>query len=141
MAGAAAVASGCVSKEIRTDADMPVLLNDRPIAVTNDTHRFDLHQLAPVLRNGFVLLGDLDRYVAASSSRFAAVVDSHPAVVRMTIRGVARETVRVTALAPRTSDREWDIVVETVQFPDSCGPDECVQDLVLGSIGWRRARV
>ena len=52
------------------------IVNDRGIAVANDTHAFDLHMIAPVLANGWVLLGDLERYVSVSSRRFASVAAS-----------------------------------------------------------------
>ena len=73
-AGALAVASGCVAA-VASEATMPVLHTGPPskAAVKNDTHTFALHQLAPIFPNGWVLLGDLTRYAAASARRIPAV--------------------------------------------------------------------
>eukprot|EP01051_Picozoa_sp_SAG22_P025413 SAG22_NODE_7516_length_732_cov_1.058452_1_plen_217_part_01 len=72
--GSDAVRSGCASSaSVGDGATLATIVNDRGIAVMNDTHAFDLHQLSPVLANGWVLLGDLQRFVAVSSKRFASV--------------------------------------------------------------------
>jgi|EP01043_Picozoa_sp_COSAG02_P022861 hypothetical protein len=66
------VSSGGVRHD-STELTMPIIYNDRGIVVANDTHAFDLHQLSLVLSNGWVLLGDLERYVAASHKRFVNI--------------------------------------------------------------------
>ena len=141
--GAPAVHSGCV-----TPAKwMPVLHNDRGIAVANDTHVFDLHQLSPVLSNGWVLLGDLDRYIAASRKRFAAVQVGATSL-ELSVVGAPGEQIHVTALRPATrwtggaqttSEKEWTVVVRLGVFARDCtvqpvhGQPEsaCVISLVL----------
>ena len=142
--GLLALHSGCV----QIAKWMPALHNDRGIAVANDTHVFDLHQLSPVLSNGWVLLGDLDRYAAASSKRFAAV-QTEKASLELTVVGAPGEHVRVTALrsatgrtdeAQSTSEgTEWTVVVRLAVFARDCAVQPvhgqlepaCVISLVL----------
>lgn len=50
----------------RSAHDIPALHNTRPIMVANDTRVFDLLELAPVSQNGWVLLGEVGRYVRVS---------------------------------------------------------------------------
>lgn len=50
----------------RSAHDIPVVHNTRPIMVANDTHVFDFLELAPVAKNGWVLLGEVGRYVRVS---------------------------------------------------------------------------
>merc|ERR1712060_297508 len=72
--GQSAIESGCVlGPAIRSEASMPSVLNDRPIMVQNDTHVYDLMQLAPIGENGWVLLGEVDKYVSVSGKRFQHV--------------------------------------------------------------------
>ena len=69
--GQLAVKSGCLlGPSAVAEADLPRILNDRPVMVANDTHQFDLLQLSPVLENGWVLLGELGKYVSVSRKRF-----------------------------------------------------------------------
>ena len=50
----------------RSARDIPAFHNIRPIMVANDTRVFDLLELAPVGHNGWVLLGEVGRYVRVS---------------------------------------------------------------------------
>ena len=145
--GAAAVRSGCVLQLPalqRIDAVMTTIVNDRGIAMANDTHAFDLHELAPVLEGGWVLLGDLDRYVSVSSKRFLSVGSASAAAgLSMDVVGVADETLRITALMPaaRGNDgiAEWTVVAKEIRFSSGCTSvpvagqtaPACVQHVVL----------
>lgn len=70
--GTKAVASGCVRAVVRSAADIPAIHNKRPIMVRNDTHVFDLTELAPV-KGGWVLLGEVNRYVRQHTLPFVTV--------------------------------------------------------------------
>ena len=131
---AMAVRSGCV-RNVTSELTMPVIHNDRGIAVANDTHAFDLHQLSPVFSNGWVLLGDLERYVAASHKRFASIeataeaeADSGTAssLLRVAVIGAPAERLRVTALRPQGGVPlgEWDAVTQNVAFAASCNKEK-----------------
>jgi hypothetical protein len=117
-----AVRSGCVT--IAEDANRlaTLITNDRGVAVKNDTHTFDLHQFAPILSNGWVLLGDLQKYVSVSSKRFASILTTSHGALQVTAIGVANESMQLTALrAERVgSRRKWSVVVVAVQFDSSC---------------------
>lgn len=138
--GALAVTSGCVLPPVRTDADLPTLLNDRPIAVANDTHQFDLHQFSPILENGWALLGDLDRYCAVSAKRFSNLTTTR-SHLSVDVLGVPSETVHVTALQPRpNTSSDWEVLTNTVRFSSQCStksiiwqgkPTACVQHVTF----------
>lgn len=107
--GTHAISSGCVLVRVVSAADIPPFHNTRPIMVANDTHRFDLLELAPVGHNGWVLLGEVGRYVRVSSDRFnsvtftaASAYSSGGIVVK--VRGSEGETTAVTALEPMAVD-------------------------------------
>ena len=134
--GEAAVSSGCITgKVIRSDHDMPILHTTRPIMVRNDSHRFDLWQLAPVAANGWVLLGDLTRYVSVSLKRFQSVAFTASGITAI-VSGAPGETLLLTALKPAdygepvtpsaTDDapvvREWSVVVQSVSFGTDDSP-------------------
>ena len=133
-----AVGSGCVDA-VNSEVDMPTIRNDRAVAVANDTHRFDLHTIAPILANGWVLLGDVERYVPTSSKRFARVQAAAKGSLSVSVVGAPTERVRVTALRPKGHD-EWTVAVEEVVFPAGCvakrivGQPEpaCTESLVFG---------
>lgn len=119
---ARAVDSGCLfSKPIREVSSMPFVLNDRPIMVQNDTHVFDLLQFAPIFKNGWVLLGETEKYVSVGSKRFKQVnlVEDGFTVVA---KGVPGEVISITALDPVRSSsssiqtEEWTVVVKTITF-------------------------
>lgn len=146
--GAAAVRSGCVLQLPalqRIDAVMTTIVNDRGIAMANDTHAFDLHELAPVLEGGWVLLGDLDRYVSVSSKRFLSVGSASAAAgLSMDVVGVADETLYITALRPAARRgsgdiAEWTVVAKEIRFSSGCTSvpvagqtaPACVQHVVL----------
>ncbi|CAJ1359089.1 unnamed protein product [Effrenium voratum] len=103
-----AVASGCVGLGV------PRLLNDRPIMVQNDTRRFDLVQFSPIFPNGWVLLGEVGKYVGVSRWRFLDV--SAPlGGLELQLAGAVGEEVRVLALQP-SGTREWTILEKQVKF-------------------------
>ena len=58
--------TGDVMTLCRSAHDIPAFHNTRPIMVANDTRVFDLLALAPVAQNGWVLLGEVGRYVRVS---------------------------------------------------------------------------
>ena len=101
--------------------------------VQNDTRRFDLLELAPVSRaNGWVLLGEVDRYVRVSNDRFDAVSFALPSTparsdrvstgggggITVQMRGSVGESTAVTALEPvGTAEKaEWVVHVQRVTF-------------------------
>lgn len=118
--GQPAVSSGCLlGPTISSQEDLPKLLNDRPIMVANDTHKFDLLQLSPVLENGWVLLGEVGKYVSVSRKRFIQVSTMRGGM-RVELQGVPKEETRIVALQPRTSDKtEWTIIERLVRFEHS----------------------
>lgn len=116
--GANAVSSGCVlPTSVWNNGNMPTIVNDRPIAVANDTLAFDIHQFAPIVpgSGGWVLLGDLDRYVPVSSKRFSNISAVRRAdgrepggapvasTLSVSVMGVPAESVRITALQPKAT--------------------------------------
>merc|ERR1712185_601109 len=98
---------------IRSEADMPHLLNDRGVMVQNDTHVYDLMQLAPIGPNGWVLLGDTARYVSVSSKRFHRVAYTTEGIT-VSVSGAVGETVTIVALQPCTDDarlvEDWTVI-------------------------------
>ena len=108
------------------------------IAVENDTHAFDLHQFSQVLPNGWVLLGDLDRYVATTAKRITAVHSTMPTAaaraggLSVTVLGAPSEPLELTALRPRATGpmvppgergaAGWVVVTKAVRFPAGCPP-------------------
>ena len=70
--GTRALETGCISAHVLAGAEIPALYNARPIMVQNDTHVFDLLELAPVV-HGWVLLGEVERFVRVSRIRFQDV--------------------------------------------------------------------
>jgi len=120
-AGSLAVGSGCLlSGAIRNDRAMPDVFNDRPIMVQNDTHVFDLIQMAPIAENGWVLLGELNKYVSVSRKRFSKV-QFVPSGIVVEVNGTAGEEVTVSALQPGGADMQddWRITEKKVVFADS----------------------
>ena len=111
-AGQRAVASGCILPPSKTWD----ILNDRPIMVANDSHHFDLLQLSPVLPNGWILLGELEKYVSVSARRFAEIRVSNG--ISVELQGVPGEQLRIVALEP-TSGKEWIVVESLVRFETS----------------------
>jgi hypothetical protein len=120
--GSKALASRCLSASIRTAKDIPAVHNRRPVMVKNDTRMFDLMLLAPVMHGGWVLLGEVDRYVSVSRDRFEAASFSASGI-NATLRGAAGETAVVTALQPTAataaSAPDWLIHVKSVKFGKS----------------------
>mmetsp|Transcript_86928 Transcript_86928/g.246464 ORF Transcript_86928/g.246464 Transcript_86928/m.246464 type:complete len:826 (+) Transcript_86928:58-2535(+) len=120
--GQGAVASGClIGRAIRSELDMPQLLNNRSIAVRNDTHVFDLLQLSPIGPNGWVLIGETERYVSVSSKRFESVTFT-PSGVSVLVHGAAGEELSITALRPYRdagstgSVEEWSVIKQQASF-------------------------
>ena len=113
--GSHALASGCVVAAAKTAAQIPALHNTRPIMVQNDTQTFDLLELAPVSSTGWVLLGEVGRYVRVSSDRFDAIVFS-AAGIHANLSGSKGETIEVTALQPLAGGIEWLVQAKTVTF-------------------------
>ena len=98
----------------------------------NDTHVFDLLELAPVV-NGWSLLGEVERYVRVSRDRIHDVSFA-PAGIRVNLMGSEGETIELTALRPvRLSAharkgqevvapiQDWDIIVKRAIFPKGSG--------------------
>ena len=122
--GAKAVSTGCVSAVVGSAEDIPALHNTRPIMIPNDTHVFDLLELAPVV-HGWVLLGEVGRYVRVSQDRFDTVHFSKSGI-HAVLSGTAGEKIEVTALQPwsnaaeATGDtKDWLIHVKSVNFSKS----------------------
>ena len=90
-----AEASSCgVSAEL-PDAETGV--PDRRPGVANKGHHFwELSTISPVTVAGVALLGELDKVVAVAASRFVAVTVTAAGGLSVTVRGAARETVRLT---------------------------------------------
>ena len=115
--GRAAVSSGCLlSPTISAEEHLPKILNDRPIMVANDSHRFDLLQLSPVLKNGWVLLGEVNKYVSVSSRRFTQV-SMISGGMRVEVAGSPGEEIHIIGLQPNGLD--WTIVEKAVRFKSS----------------------
>ena len=126
--GSQALASGCVAASVRSASDVPALHTTRPIVVANDTRTFDLLQLSPVAPNGWVLLGEVGRYVRVSSDRFDAISFPVGGGIKLSLSGSAGETTEVTALKPLHrapndggwggggGSREWVVEVKQVTF-------------------------
>ena len=120
--GSHAVASGCVAAHVCAASDVPPLHNIRPIMEQNDTHRFDLLTLAPLV-HGWAFLGEAGAYVRASRERFESVRFS-PSGIRVALLGSDGETVEVTALRPMqmrangdaVGQAEWTVLVKRVTF-------------------------
>jgi hypothetical protein len=115
--GHRALESGCVLASVHSAQDIPALQNVRPIMVFNDTHKFDLMELAPIV-NGWVLLGEVDRYVRVSHDRFDAIEWSSSGI-RVNISGTIGESLSITALEPASDDGEWLIHVENITLKSS----------------------
>ena len=71
---------------------------------------------------GWVFLGDLGRYVAASSKRFLSVQAPAGMPLGVSVVGVPSETLRVTALRPtrQGADSEWEVLTRDVVFGGNC---------------------
>ena len=94
----------------------------RPLLRASDSHRWSLMRVVPVLPSGWVFLGELEKWVAASSMRFSDLASVQGA------RGVSiavdfapgKESVQLVALAPHTvtqavrHNAEWTIVTARV---------------------------
>ncbi len=106
--GVRAVHSGCVSTALPSLDD-----GSRPMTAV-DSHQWSLLRLAPVLANGWVLLGELGKWVTASSKRFENLTMSDGGAV-VALDGVAGEVVRLTALRPDADgDGDWIVVAADV---------------------------
>ncbi|CAE7252706.1 Cbr3, partial [Symbiodinium natans] len=114
--GSEALVSGCLLAEIRVARDFPHILDDRPIMVQNDTHRFDLWQFSPVEENGWVFLGEVGKYVSVSSKRFRHVQPLRSGLL-VTLVGVRGEEVQLTALKPCGTG--WTVLEKTLLLEDS----------------------
>eukprot|EP00041_Stephanoeca_diplocostata_P024395 m.617139 g.617139 ORF g.617139 m.617139 type:complete len:972 (-) comp22517_c4_seq1:103-3018(-) len=123
--GASAVASGCVM------TSLPSVHNTRPtVDPEYDTHVFDLLSVYPVDNSsGWVLLGELDKYVGMSSKRFVDVSTSATGL-SVEARGSPGEVLTVTALKPVSVEgteegifprasfaAEWTVQVRTGTVP------------------------
>jgi len=121
--GQAAIQGGCIEApgKIYSDNDMPMILNDRPIMVMNDTHVYDLTMMAPIGPNGWVFLGDVSSYVSVSSKRFKTISYS-PVGMVVAMAGVVGETITLTALKPNANtaqDDEWLVMTKDVTFTET----------------------
>eukprot|EP00966_Prymnesium_polylepis_P110751 2562012-Prymnesium_polylepis.1 len=84
----------------------------------NDTHAFDLLELAPVVR-GWALLGEVGAYVRVSRGRFERV-EFAPRGIHATLVGSEGETVEVAALRPDGAG-DWVVLVKRVTFRGDSG--------------------
>ena len=116
--GVRALASGCVVAHVRSAVDVPPIHNTRPIMAQNDTHAFDLLELAPVVR-GWALLGEVGAYVRVSRGRFERV-EFVPTGIRATLLGSEGETVEVAALRPDGAG-DWVVLVKRATFRGDSG--------------------
>jgi hypothetical protein len=85
--------------------------------VQNDTRVYDLLELAPVV-HGWVLLGEVDRYVRVSSDRFDDIAFSATGI-HTVLSGSAGETTDITALQPISEGGDWIVQVKRVTFGSS----------------------
>lgn len=135
--GQLAVKSGCLlGPSAVAEADLPRILNDRPVMVANDTHQFDLLQLSPVLENGWVLLGELGKYVSVSRKRFPRMTVT-PEGLSVEALGGRNEEIQIVALQPKNPSRrimEWTIHEKTVRFDASQIVVEFRAGMVSGAI-------
>lgn len=120
--GTYALSSGCIVAKVSSAEDIPPFHNKRPIMVANDTHQFDLLELAPIGPNGWVLLGEVGRYVRVSRDRFDGVLFSSGGIV-VKMSGSKGEAVELTALQPLAVDDsaqvEWVVHVRNLTFGES----------------------
>lgn len=103
--GADAVSTGCVSlaPPNRTASSRSAAASDL---------KFDLFVSSPVLAGGWVLLGEIGKYVSVSEARFASVVAT-AATLTVQVHGAPAEVVSVTALRAGAG-RTWSVVVRSV---------------------------
>lgn len=123
LQGELAVKSGCMlGPSALVESDLPIIQNDRPVMVANDTHQFDLLQLSPVLENGWVFLGDLTKYVSVSGKRFSEVRVTSTGII-VEAHGLQNESIQLTALRPIVVNSgrimEWMVLQKTVHFESS----------------------
>ena len=111
--GLSALLSGCITAVIDAAGDIPAIHNTRAIMVQNDTHVFDLMQLSPVV-GGWVLLGELERYVPVSADRFDSISASASGL-QMSVSGSVGEEMEGTALQPAPRG-DWIVRVQRVSF-------------------------
>jgi hypothetical protein len=119
-----AIASGCVLTRVQSASEIPPILNTRPIMLANDTHTFDLLELAPIV-HGWVLLGEVGKYVRVSRDRFEDVSFS-AAGITAELSGTDGESVEVAALQPTGAAQgsggeggDWIVQVKRVTFGKS----------------------
>ena len=108
--GSRAVAGGCVATA------MPALHDTRPRDRATDSHSWSLNIGSPLLPSGWVLLGERDKWVSTSTTRFKRVTDSSESLA-VEITGVASEVVTIVALQPVTGTgdtAEWLVREQTV---------------------------
>ena len=74
--------------------------------VQNDTRAFDLMMLAPVIADGWVLLGEVGAYVRVSRVRFEEVSMTKGLADGISVRlsGAPNEKLTLTALEPTVDD-------------------------------------
>jgi hypothetical protein len=111
-----AIFGGCILAAIRSAREIPAIHNRRPIMVQNDTRVFDLMELAPVV-HGWVLLGEVGRYVQVSRDRFGEVAFAAEGL-RATLSGSPGEEATFTALKPAPGG-DWIVQVRRVAFGES----------------------
>ena len=121
-----AVASGCVDALVtvaKPDDVLFVAPKSDQANVTNGTdYRPTLTAAWPVCSaSGWVLLGELDKYVPLSSQRFEATACT-PTGVSATVCGAAGEgEIELTALKPSGGDKPRQVVTTTVSIPAAGG--------------------
>jgi hypothetical protein len=116
--GSRALATGCILSHSLSATDLPELYNTRPIMVQNDTRVFDLTELAPIASNGWVLLGEVGRYVRVSRQRFENVAFTTNGI-RAAVSGAIGEVIQIAALQPSGTD--WVVIVKQVVFRSTEG--------------------
>ena len=101
IAGADAVATGCVRVTEGTSEDDPLIALDPGITWPFGTHTMQLHTATVLRPGGVTLLGELDKFVPLSSKRFTNVSDTAGGGLTVVVVGKPGEEVHVTALRPR----------------------------------------
>ena len=106
--GSHAVASGCVLPESALHAGVPMLHDTRPRDRPTDSHSWSLHVGSAVLSSGWVLLGEPDKWVSTSATRFSHVTDDSGSgggsggdALTVRVACIAGESLTLIALKPR----------------------------------------
>ena len=93
--------SGCVTP---FSGSSPLTLGTGTGNATTGVFPFELISLSPVLRGGYALLGELDKFVRASPVRFTRILAAEaPPSLSFGVNGAGGESLNVTVMAPATA--------------------------------------